>query len=597
MVQAPLRLRFLALLSLGVLAFTIATLLVVRHAIVKQVRAEIFGDLRNSVLTFQAFQNEREATLSRSAALLADLPTVKALMTTADMATIQDASNPTWNLSGSDLMALAEPSGNIMAVHTVTKEIPRSIVQEVMTRSVQLSFNRQWWFLEGHLYEVFLQPIYFGRSSEGQLLGVLALGYEINGRVATDVSRITGSQVTFLYGDSIVASTIAPLRREDFAHAGADPSASNAAPQDFQLGRERFLGSMVELAPGTAPNVRLSVLKSYDEATARYQGLYRTLAGLGILALFGQSFLAFAIFRRYTFPLEKLVSGVRALGKGDFAYPLEVRGRDELAEATASFLRMRDELQQTQRQLLESERLATIGRMASSISHDLRHQLTSIVANAEFLSESNLEPEQSAELYQEIRDAVGRMTELIDSLLEFSRSRGALSFSYINLEETMQRAIRSVQSHPSVQEVAIKLSCRGNTAGWFDSKKLERVFYNLLLNSCQAVPADSGKVDVDIHEVPQGIEILIKDNGAGIPEHLRDKIFEPFMSYGKENGTGLGLTIVQKILEDHGATITLANASSGQTTFAIVLPIGSTVEGEGPEDARVVASENTTSPQ
>src|SRR5258708_27236825 len=139
-----------------------------------------------------------------------------------------------------------------------------------------------------------------------------------------------------------------------------------------------------------------------------------------MLALRGQSALAFAICRRYTRPLDKLVAGVRALGKGDFAYPLDVHGRDELAEVTASFIRMRDDLQQTQRQLLESERLATIGRMASSISHDLRHQLTAVVANSEFLSESNLDAAQSEELYQEISNEVDRMTELIDSPLAFS---------------------------------------------------------------------------------------------------------------------------------------------------------------------------------
>jgi signal transduction histidine kinase len=476
-----------------------------------------------------------------------------------------------------------------MAEHTTGKQISLSVVQEAMTRSIRLSINRQWWFLDGHLYEIFFQPIYFGRSSEDRLLGVLALGYEINDRVAANVSRITGSQVTFLYGDKVVASTMV-AKAPDLGQEGNNASASVAVPQEFQIGQERFLASSVELAPGMAPNVRLLVLKSYDEATARYRGLYRTLACLGMLALFGHSFVAFAVFRRYTSPLEKLVNAVRALGKGDFAHPLEVRGRDELAEATASFLRMRHDLQQTQRRLLESERLATIGRMASSISHDLRHQLTSIVANAEFLSESNLEPDQAAELYQEIRDAVGRMTELIDSLLEFSRSRATLSISYVSIEETMQRAIHAVQSHPSVEDIEFKVSCEGNTAGWVDSKKLERVFYNLLLNSCQAVSASSGKVSIEIYEMTRSLEIHITDNGPGIPEHLREKIFEPFMSYGKENGTGLGLTIVQKILEDHGATIKLTRASYGQTTFAITLPVGSPIEGGEPADTSVVAS-------
>jgi len=288
------------------------------------------------------------------------------------------------------------------------------------------------------------------------------------------------------------------------------------------------------------------------------------------------------------------VEGVRALGKGDFNYPLDVHGRDELAEVTASFIRMRDSLQETQRQLLDSERLATIGRMASSISHDMRHQLTAIMANSEFLCERNLDAEQAEEFYQEIRAAVGQMADLIDSLLEFSRTRGALSLSYASIEETLQRAIRSVQSHPSAYRVHITLSCEGNSDGWFDPKKLERVFYNLLVNGCQATPLGAGEVEAHLSEISGGVEITIRDNGGGIPDRIRDKIFEPFVSYGKENGTGLGLTIVQKILEDHGGTIMLADSSAGRTTFKITIPFSHSSE-DAPEPAAAVVSNKISS--
>src|SRR6267154_3717475 len=123
MTKVPLRVKFLALLLTGVLAVTLATILVVRQKVENQVRVEISGDLRNSVLTFTAFQAEREATLSRSAELLANLPTLKALMTTEDVATIQDQSNETWHLSGGDLMVLAGPTGKVMAVNVVAKEV------------------------------------------------------------------------------------------------------------------------------------------------------------------------------------------------------------------------------------------------------------------------------------------------------------------------------------------------------------------------------------------------------------------------------------------------------------------------------------------
>jgi len=593
MTKVRLQTRFLALLLAGVLGVTVTTLLVVRRAIGHQIHAEISSDLTNSVLTFRAFQTEREATLSHTAELLADLPTVKALMTTEDTATIQDASNRTWQLSGSDLLVLASPDAKIRAVHATTKTLEAASVQEAITRFIHVPANTEWWFLNGHLYEVFLRPIYFGRSGENRPLGILALGYDIDQTLATQVSRVTGSEVTFLYGDSIVASTIESLKREEFVRrAHGFNAVATHDPQDVQLRDERYVGSSVKLTSADAPDVRLTVLKSYDEAAARFRGLYRILVGIGILSLLGISLLAFIIFRRYTRPLEKLVAGVRALGKGDFAYPLDAHGNDELAEATASFIRMRDDLQQAQRKLLESERLATIGRMASSISHDLRHQLTSVVANSEFLSEPDLDQEQSEELYQEIRDAVGRMTDLIDSLLEFSKGRDTLSLSYMSVEDTMQHAIRSVLKHPSVQDVAINLSCRGRREGWFDSNKLERVFYNLILNACQAVIPGLGRVDVKIQEQAQSLEIRISDNGAGIPEHLHQKIFEPFVSHAKEHGIGLGLTIGQMLLEQHGGTIKLESSSPGGTTFQVILPLDSAQEAEAPDDVSSVSSGN-----
>ena len=122
-----------------------------------------------------------------------------------------------------------------------------------------------------------------------------------------------------------------------------------------------------------------------------------------------------------TRPLEKLVEGVRALGKGRFWLSAAASRRRRSGRVDQRFTRMRDNLQHVQQRLLDAERLATIGRMASSISHDLRHPLTAVLANAEFLADANLNPHQREELYLEIRIAVNRSPISIDSLLELSR--------------------------------------------------------------------------------------------------------------------------------------------------------------------------------
>ncbi len=567
-----LRLRTKFLLSMVAVsaALTFTTLFVVRRTVQRQVRLEIQRDLQNSVSAFRNFQKQREITLERSAALLADLPNVRALMTTHDVATIQDQSHDLWNLAGSDLLLLADPSGKVMALQATPPEVTIRRAQEFIPGIVSRAETRHWWYVEGHLYEVFLQDIYFGPASSQQVLGYLVLGYEIDDRVAHEVSQVAASEVMFRYGDTVVRSTLKPAQEEELLR-GVRKSA--AAPDEVRLGDERFLAETVDLSSPTTPELRLWVLKSFDQATAFLSSLNDLLLGLGLAAVLAGSLLVFLISHTFTRPLDALVAGVRALGHGDFAYPLEARGGDEVAEVTGAFDRMRTNLQTTQRELLDAERLATIGRMASSISHDLRHSLAAVMANAEFLCESNLSAAQREDLYAEIRFAVKQMTDLIESLLEFSRTRESLHPSHGDVREAVESAIKALKTHPEFQRVRIRVSWDGATEGWFDFKKLERALLNLLLNACEVVPAESGQIDVALRRNGENLEIRIGDNGPGIAEAVRNTLFEPFVSYGKENGTGMGLTVVQKILQDHGGDVVVERTSAEGTTFRVRVPL------------------------
>ncbi len=583
MLKLRMRTKFLLSMLLISAGLTCTSLLLVRHSVQKQVRREIFADLRNSVSTFQNFQRERELTLTHSAELLADLPNLRALMTTQHEATIQDASSGLWRLAGSDLFLLADRSGRVVALHTASPGLTRQMAQQSLASTLSDESSGQWWSGGQHLYEVFLRPIYFGPAEENRLLGFLVIGYEIDDRTASQVGRIAASQVAFYYGDAVVKTTLSPVQESELVRQRVvQSSPESAGPQEIQLGEERFLITSLELAGAKNPSVRLTVLKSYDQATAFLDSLNRLLLALGLAAVVVGSALVFFISHTFTRPLGNLVAGVRALEKGDFTYALDARGGDEVAEVTGAFNRMRASLQKTQQELLEAERLATIGRMASSISHDLRHSLAAIVANAEFLCESRLSSDQREELYQEVRVAVNQMTDLIDSLLEFSRTRESLRPTYGNVKDSVERVIAAIRSHPEFHPIRITLVQQGNSSGWFDARKLERALYNLLLNSCEAVVPEAGQVQVGLNEVRGGVEIRVSDNGRGIPEIIRGQLFEPFISHGKENGTGLGLTVVQKIVQDHGGDVVVEKTSAEGTTFRLLLPLTSSSEaGDG----------------
>ncbi len=210
------------------------------------------------------------------------------------------------------------------------------------------------------------------------------------------------------------------------------------------------------------------------------------------------------------------MDGVRALGKGDFRYPVQARGASEIEELTHAFSGMRESLHQAQQRLLEAERLATIGRMASSISHDLRHPLTAVLANAEFLADADLNPQQREELYLEIRIAVNRLTDLVDSLLELSRPADSLNLVEAPIERTISRAIELVRAHPQFHKILVSIESPGLHSAQFDPRKMERVFYNLLLNGCQAAQICGGHVAVHVAEVNGNLEIRTTDDGPGV---------------------------------------------------------------------------------
>lgn len=580
-----LRTKFLLSMLLISAGLTATSLLLVRHSLQGQIKNEIFADLHNSVTTFQNFQQLRELTLTRSAEQLAYQPILRSLMTAPDEATIQDGSTPLWRLAGSDLFVLVDRAGRVVALQASSPGFTRQMAQQSLGVPFDQEASTQWWFGSQHLYQVFIKPIYFGAASEDRLLGLLVLGYEIDDRIASQVSRIAASQVVFYYGDTVVRSTLSPAQEAELArHSLVHSTSAIADPEELQLGDERFLATSVELAPGKTPSVRLSVLKSYDQATAFLDQLNRLLLALGLAAVAAGSALVFFISHTFTRPLGNLVAGVRALEKGDFHYVLDARGGDEVAEVTGAFNRMRASLLKTQRELLDAERLATIGRMASSISHDLRHSLAAVVANAEFLLESRLSTEQREELYQEVRIAVNQMTELIDSLLEFSRTRESLRLTHGNVRESVERVVQAIRSHPRCHPAWISIRQEGDCSGWFDTKKLERALYNLLLNACEATPGENGRISVELIQVADGVQIRVCDNGRGIPESIQGKLFEPFVSVGKENGTGLGLTVVQKIVQDHGGDIVVENTSQVGTVFRLTLPLSSaSILGNGQE--------------
>jgi signal transduction histidine kinase len=320
------------------------------------------------------------------------------------------------------------------------------------------------------------------------------------------------------------------------------------------------------------------VMKSFAQADQSIRQIDRLVLIAGFLALVVGTVSMIWLSRIVTRPLEDLATGVRAFGVGDSSHLLPSDGTREVRELSLAFARMRDEIMRTNHALLESERLATIGRMASSVSHDLRHYLASVYANSEFLASSPLSEQERGEILSDIRTAVHGTTELIESMLIFSRTGAAVRRSHELVATLLERALSLLHAHPDAAGVVLtaKYGDPADSAASVDGKQIERAIYNLLLNACQSARTSEkeGRVEARLSVRDGVISVEVEDNGPGVAENVRGSMFRPFVSEGKQKGSGLGLTLANCIAAEHGGEVILVASSPGQTIFRMTIARG-----------------------
>jgi len=587
--KARLRTKFLLSLTLLIAALTFATLAVVRHAAEEQVRAAVEKDARNSVLTFQNLQVERQIQLERAAELLATLPALKEMMADDRTSGVQDASEQLWRSGGTELFALADWTGKIVALHTLVPGFPREVAEKALARSPGAKEEGGWWFGGGHLYQVALRPIQLGGTSSKLYLGTVIVGREINSRVAADVGRIALCQVAFRYGDEAVVSSLA-MMDDAMAANGLKPAAGT---DKIEIGDKSYLGSSVNLTPGASPPLTLTVLKPYDDAMAVLTRLNHTLMTLGFLAVFAGGALVFVLSRTFTEPLESLVRGVRALEQGNYNYPLAPDGGDEVSEVTAAFARMRGTLQknETHRQSLENQlrqaqKMEAVGRLAGGVAHDFNNLLTVIKGHSDLLEMKlgTLSPAQPN--IAQVRKAADRATALTRQLLAFSRMQ-VLQPRVLDLNSLISDVGKMLPMLIG-EEIEYKFRPGESLARVkADPSQIEQVLVNLAVNAHDAMPK-GGKLTIATQNVVldqayarshpptvpgRYVLLTVADTGSGMDELTRAKIFEPFFTTKKlGKGTGLGLATVYGIVKQSGGYIWVDSGLDRGTRFEIFLP-------------------------
>jgi signal transduction histidine kinase len=570
-----LRLQSQLLLStlLIICALTGAILLFIRQTVRTQIAEQAKYSTDASIREFGRVQKQLQLELSRTASLLAEIPTLKALMTTRDAPTIQDGSVPFWRLAGSDLFLLADPGGRVVALDVTQKGLQRDAAEGELRTSLRQGQESAWWYSGGRLYWVFLRPIMAGTGADAKVLGLVGIGYEINSRIAEQLGFVAESKIVLLADHRIIASTFSSAQEIVIqSQISANEILPGAGTGEVDLGEDRYEVARVTLQDNPPSPVECYVFISLTRPMAFMRQLNRTILVVGLTVIALASLLLRFVSGTITHPLDNLVAGVRALAAGDYAYSINPRGSTEAVELANAFSKMRGELLAFQRKQIETERVAAVGRAANSISHDLRHHLAALVANAEFLYEAEKLRLDRDEAYKEIQTASEQMTELLDSLRDLARERRNISPVNAAMDQCVRRAIESARARPERRGQEISVRAAGDMAGVFDPKKIERALLNLALNACDAVADRHGTITFDIFSTQDAFEIRVSDNGPGIPVAIRNIVFDPFVSAGKPNGTGLGLAIVSKIIADHGGTVSVESTSESGTTFLIRMP-------------------------
>jgi len=591
--MSRLRLKTQLLIStlLIICALTGAMLLIVRHTVRAEIDDQVRDSVAASVRAFESVQYQRQDQLSRTTAMLAELPTLKALMTTNHAPTIRDGSQPFWQLAGSDLFLLANTKGEVMALHAKKSGLNGADVEKDLTRSIEQNEDAAWWYADDQLYWVFIRPMTAGAGSDVKQFGALAIGYQVDSTVAEQLALVSGGKIVLVSGRKVIASTLSSREESELQnHLGEYTALLDSGTQEVNLAAESYQVAAVSLHADPRTPVQCYVLIPLRRPMDFIGKLDRTILALGISALVCATLLLSFVAGTITRPMDNLLAGVRALARGDYGFSITPRGSSEVVELGTAFSKMRGELLASQRRQIETEQIAALGRAASSISHDLRHSLAAVVANAEFLYEAEKLKLDRDEIFDEIKIASEQMTELLDSLRELAREHRNLSLVTASLESVVRHAADAVLARPEFRNRLISIQASSDTTGLFDSKKIERLFFNLLLNACEAT-SDRGQINIEIKSLDSAFEVRIADDGVGIPASIRGTLFDPFISSGKSNGTGLGLAIVNKVVHDHYGSISVEQTGETGTVFLVRFPrsqsgIGDSLEAEVNEPNR-----------
>ncbi len=230
------------------------------------------------------------------------------------------------------------------------------------------------------------------------------------------------------------------------------------------------------------------------------------------------------------------------------------------------------ELKETQEELLQAERLSALGKFSSLILHDIRNPLSILRGYAEMILMHNDDNERVVKSAKNIIKEADRLNNLANELLDFSRGDIRLNMSIVDLVRFVEEVVNPIKDRFDARGIKIKTNVVFKGPVLIDRERMQRVLMNLADNARKAMPK-GGEFLISVRKKNSLLSFEISDTGIGMPEDVKDKIFEPFFSFSKDGGTGLGMAIVKSIIEAHDGHVFVESSKKFGTTFHIEIPV------------------------
>jgi signal transduction histidine kinase len=426
----------------------------------------------------------------------------------------------------------------------------------------------------GRLYQAAVTPVYVQSSGGLGLLNVLVAGYAVDSDFTSQLKDSTGgSDFCFLLPGHVVASTLPSQARPQLEKAVI----SSGNLSRVEAGGAQYTALSTPLLDlGGKPLGELRILRSLESARQRTSDLRRNIVLVWILAMLTGVWLTYMLARRILKPVEELDRAATEVSRGNYDYRVPVEGeaigqRDELGRLAQAFNAMCESIQSGRRELIRQERIATIGRLSTSIVHDLRNPLAAIYGGAEMLIDGALSAPQVQRLASNIYKSSRRMQQLLQELVDAGRGKSS-GAEVCRLKEVVDAAYEAYSGTAEAQSVRVAIDVPETIELPLERARMERVFMNLIDNALAAMP-QGGSLSIGAKPEDRNVVVRVEDSGPGIAAQIRGQLFQPFVTAGKKNGVGLGLAFSHQTVLDHGGALWVDSASASGACFFIKLPL------------------------